>query len=95
MRFLIDECLSTLVADLLRAAGHNALHLAERNLLGQPDEDVMAAAVDEGRVLVSADTDFGELLASRGAPSPASSSSVAWDGCRETAWACWWPTLRC
>lgn len=66
MRFLIDECLSTLVVDLLRAEGHDAVHVGERDLLGHRDEDVLTCAVTEDRVLVSADTDFGELLARSG-----------------------------
>lgn len=70
MKFLVDECLSTEVADLLRSAGHDVVHVLDLGLLGRPDAEVMAAAVAEDRVLVSADTDFGELLASGGASLP-------------------------
>ena len=63
MRFLVDECLPARFAGVLRAAGHDAVHVSDMGLLAAPDEDVMAAAAEEGRVLLSADTDFGELLA--------------------------------
>jgi predicted nuclease of predicted toxin-antitoxin system len=34
----------------------------DRGLQGRPDHEVMALAQNEGRVLISADTDFGELI---------------------------------
>lgn len=70
MKFLIDECLRTVVATGLAAAGHDAVHAANVNLLDATDEEVMAFAVEEARVVVSADTDFGELLALGGASMP-------------------------
>ena len=63
MRFLIDECLPARMAELLRAAGHDCTHVYELGLGGQPDEQIMATADRENRILISADTDFGELLA--------------------------------
>lgn len=70
MRFLLDECLSARLAGLLREAGHDCVHAGDRGLLGAPDETVLAAAVAESRVLVSMDTDFGELLAISNAAPP-------------------------
>ncbi len=63
MKFLVDESLSFRVAEALTAAGHEAVHATNIGLAGAPDEDVMSRAQIEARVLVSADTDFGELLA--------------------------------
>ena len=63
MRLLVDESLSTRVAGGLAAAGHDTVHLGELGLLGAVDEVVMQAARETRRVLISADTDFGELLA--------------------------------
>ena len=70
MRILVDECLSQAVADLLRELGHDAIHVGDRKLLGHSDPEVMRCALDEARVLVSADTDFGELLARSNAALP-------------------------
>jgi predicted nuclease of predicted toxin-antitoxin system len=62
VRFLVDECLSLRVADLLTTAGHDAVHVATEGLAGEPDEVVLGHAQVEARVLLSADTDFGEIL---------------------------------
>jgi predicted nuclease of predicted toxin-antitoxin system len=70
MRFLVDECLSTGVAVLLTAAGHDTLHVLDVLPAGSTDEDVLRFADRESRVLVSADTDFGEILARSGDPAP-------------------------
>jgi len=63
LKLLIDEALSARVAALLVAAGHDAIHVGDLNLLGAPDTDVMAAARRDQRCVISVDTDFGELLA--------------------------------
>jgi predicted nuclease of predicted toxin-antitoxin system len=64
VRFLIDECLPAALAAELRDAGHDCVHVYEIGLGGQPDEQIMALADRDQRILVSADTDFGQLLAS-------------------------------
>jgi predicted nuclease of predicted toxin-antitoxin system len=63
VKFLLDECLPPQMAELLRAAGHDCAHVYELGLGGQPDEQIMALADRDNRILISADTDFGELLA--------------------------------
>jgi predicted nuclease of predicted toxin-antitoxin system len=63
VRFLLDECLPPSIAGLLRAVGHDCAHVYELGLGGQPDVQVMALADRQNRILISADTDFGELLA--------------------------------
>jgi predicted nuclease of predicted toxin-antitoxin system len=62
LKLLVDESLSATVARLLREADHDAI-VSERNLLGTTDPEVMRVAVNEQRYVITADTDFGELLA--------------------------------
>lgn len=70
MRLLLDECLPTRLAALLQAAGHDCVHVYDLRLGGHPDESVMAAAARDARILISADTDFGELLANSSVIAP-------------------------
>jgi len=70
VRFLIDNALSPALADLLRDAGHDARHVREIGLQHATDEEIFKLATVEDLILVSADTDFATLLATRSAPKP-------------------------
>jgi predicted nuclease of predicted toxin-antitoxin system len=70
MRFLIDNALSPVVAEGLRRSGHDTTHVRNHGLAAAEDSLIFDDAFRERRVIVSADTDFGTLLALREAPLP-------------------------
>lgn len=61
MRFLIDRCAGRLLADWLRKQGHDVVEA--RELGPDPgDKALLDWAAKEARILVTIDTDFGELI---------------------------------
>ncbi|MEN3000276.1 MAG: DUF5615 family PIN-like protein [Armatimonadota bacterium] len=61
MRFLADESVERQIVDSLREAGYEVDFVAERGA-GLSDEEVLEWSEREGRVLLTADKDFGELV---------------------------------
>ncbi len=63
MRFLVDANLSPVVAARLTEREHDAVHVADVGLLTASDQEILARADADDRIVVSADSDFGTLLA--------------------------------
>lgn len=68
MNFLADESCAGPVIRALREAGHDVLAIAEV-VKGATDEEVLNRALNDKRVLIAEDRDFGELVYARGHPS--------------------------
>jgi predicted nuclease of predicted toxin-antitoxin system len=61
MRFLVDENVSRLVIERLRANGFEVISISETRA-GAPDKDVLAAADAEDCILVTEDRDLASWL---------------------------------
>lgn len=70
MRILVDANLSHRVAEALRNAGHDAIHVRDCGLLHASDRQILVEAQQDNRVILSADTDFTTMLALRELTSP-------------------------
>jgi predicted nuclease of predicted toxin-antitoxin system len=70
VRFLVDNNLSSILTLGLEDAGHDVLHVRDVALGTADDSTVLTFARDEQRTLVSADTDFGTILAQTGLGGP-------------------------
>ncbi len=69
VQFLADECCPVALVAELRAGGHDVRYIAE-DAAGLSDEDVLQVAVNEDRILVTTDKDFGTLVVRLGYPVP-------------------------
>lgn len=62
MKFLLDENISRTVSRGLRDAGYDVVHVLDAGYAGKPDEDIIRFARRAGRVIVTHDRDFGNVL---------------------------------
>jgi predicted nuclease of predicted toxin-antitoxin system len=61
VRFLVDRCVGARLAQWLRAQGHDVAEAAQQG--DDPgDAELLQRAVDDDRILVTIDTDFGLLI---------------------------------
>jgi predicted nuclease of predicted toxin-antitoxin system len=64
MRFLVDESCDFAVVRALRSADHDVFAIAEVSPR-EEDSSVMDRAVEDSRILVTEDKDFGQLVHAR------------------------------
>jgi predicted nuclease of predicted toxin-antitoxin system len=62
MNFLLDQSADFRLIPHLRQLGHDVQVISRQYPAGLPDEDVLAIAREEQRILIVADRDFGELI---------------------------------
>ena len=66
MKFLFDQSADFRLISHLRELGHDVSAISRHYPHGLADEDVLAIARDEQRILMVADRDFGELIFQQG-----------------------------
>ena len=62
MRFLIDENIAGSVIRLLQSREHDVKVVQQAGLAGAEDNVLIRLALDEGRIIVTHDKDFGAIL---------------------------------
>jgi predicted nuclease of predicted toxin-antitoxin system len=70
VRFLVDANVSPWLAERLRAEGHDAIAVRDVGLADAADDAILDHAIDDERIIISHDTDFGALLAFRRLSAP-------------------------
>lgn len=66
LKFLADIGISTRATAFLRSEGYDALHLIEEQLERLSDAEIIHKAKTEGRIILTHDLDFGDLMAASG-----------------------------
>jgi predicted nuclease of predicted toxin-antitoxin system len=67
VRFFVDECIGASLVTELRDRGHDVVW-AQDDHATLPDNQILAFATQENRVLISEDRDFGTLVFGRRQP---------------------------
>ena len=62
MKIKLDENIGTRGSEVLAEQGHDVSTVRDQGLSGSPDETIFQICAAEGRVLISLDRDFGEVL---------------------------------
>jgi predicted nuclease of predicted toxin-antitoxin system len=62
VKIKLDENIGKRGLELLRSRGHDTSTVYEQGLSGAVDEQVFGICAEEGRVLITLDRDFGEVL---------------------------------
>jgi predicted nuclease of predicted toxin-antitoxin system len=69
VRWLVDECVDARLVERLRSAGHDVVYMSDV-APATTDVEVMAHAQKEGRLLLTEDKDFGDLVFRQGGHVP-------------------------
>jgi len=83
VKFLVDESADARLVAYLNSQGHDAIFIAQSHRPGLSDPQILAIARDEGRVLITDDRDFGELVYRDQLPH----SGVIYFRLKDTLWA--------
>lgn len=70
IQLLLDQGLPLSSASLLASLGYDALHVEEADYSRADDRRIIELALAQGRVIVTLDSDFHQLLALSGARKP-------------------------
>jgi predicted nuclease of predicted toxin-antitoxin system len=62
LKFLADENIHPVVIDFLKTNKFDAKSLAAYSLNGKPDSDILKVDLQETRVVITQDADFGKLV---------------------------------
>ncbi len=66
MQFLADMGVAQRIVEWLRDQGHDAVHLRDEGLQRMPNGEIFEKAISEGRIVLTFDLDFGEIIALSG-----------------------------
>lgn len=69
MRWLVDECVDAALVAYLRMNGHDAVYMSDI-APRSTDAEVIARAQADGRLLLTEDKDFGDLVFRQAFPVP-------------------------
>lgn len=70
MKFLIDNAISFRVVEILRELEYEAVHVRELGMAAASDETLVKHAIYHEQIIVSADNDFGKILAAMNSQKP-------------------------
>lgn len=63
MKFLLDMGISGRAGNWLQDQGYDIVHLSDVGLFDLPDADIITKAIKEDKIILTADMDFGHILA--------------------------------
>jgi predicted nuclease of predicted toxin-antitoxin system len=70
MFFLLDNCTSPTLKGPLELAGHDVVHVQDIGQGNATDTEILETARQLGRIVITQDRDFSNLLAGSGAATP-------------------------